>query len=355
MNKILVIKTSALGDLVHTYPVISYLRNKFPSSQIDWVVEKPFAGLVAAHPEIHRVLTVSTKVWRKNVFSKETWAAIAAFRKLLQQENYDVVFDLQGNMKSGLIASLAKSSHKVGFALKTVPEWPNILFTNIRLNPPGQGNIREAYLSLVSSYFGETISSPDNAVKLKITGDQLAIVRSIRYQAAGQKPMILVCPGSAWRNKQLPTDTLKDFLGLVQGDLNAHLAFIWGSQEEKQIADELHTAFPDCSQVVDKMGLPMLQNLMEISDLVIAMDSLPLHLAGTTHTPTFSVFGASSAAKYKPPGDHHFAFQGECPYGRTFEKRCPILRTCQTGACIRNLQAHDMFTSFTLWWKKLKH
>jgi len=354
MNRILLVKTSALGDIVHTYPVVAYLRQKFPSTQIDWVVETPFAGLVASHPEINQTLTISTKNWRKQLFSRETWTAIAAFRSRLQQVTYDVVFDLQGNSKSGLITGLAKSPRKVGFALKTVPEWPNIFFTNKRLNPPIQGNIRQEYLSLVASYFGETAPSADSAVRLNITDDQLEMIAKVRQKAAlHQTPMILVCPGSAWRNKQLTTSTLREFLGLIQSHTNAHLAFIWGSPDEKQTADELHAAFPSHSQVVEKISLPMLQNLMTMSDLVIAMDSLPLHLAGTTQTPTFSVFGASSAAKYKPFGDRHYAFQGACPYSRTFEKRCPILRTCATGACIRDLQADSLFASFKRWWEEL--
>ena len=81
-------------------------------------------------------------------------------------------------------------------------------------------------------------------------------------------------------------------------------------------------------------------------DMVIAMDSLPLHLAGTTETPTFSIFGASSANKYKPKGKKHLAFQGTCPYKRTFERRCPVLRTCSTGACIRDLHGEELFHYF---------
>jgi heptosyltransferase-1 len=73
------------------------------------------------------------------------------------------------------------------------------------------------------------------------------------------------------------------------------------------------------------------------------MDSATLHLCGTTSTPSFSLFGPSSASIYKPLGEHHVAFQGSCPYGRTFVKRCPILRTCKTGACMKDLTAKRIF------------
>jgi heptosyltransferase-1 len=89
---------------------------------------------------------------------------------------------------------------------------------------------------------------------------------------------------------------------------------------------------------------------MDSVDLVVAMDSLPLHLAGTTKVKTFSVFGASLASKFKPAGKKHLTLQGHCPYGRVFEKRCPILRTCPTGACIRSLTGKAVFNAFKLQW-----
>jgi heptosyltransferase-1 len=354
MNSILIVKTSALGDIVHTYPVVDYLRKKFPKAQIDWVVEAPFADLVRAHPRVNHVLTIATKSWRKKLFNRETLQAIRAFRKQLRRQNYDVVFDLQGNIKSGLIVSQARSRIKVGFGKESVPEWPNMLFTNTRFNPSARGNIREDYLSLVTSFFGDPLPNEGDQVKLNISQEQQSILDAImRTNASYGGPTVLVCPGSAWRNKQLTAETLTNFLSLIQSFLGCNFLFVWGSPDEKCVAEKLQAKFIDCSQIVDKLSLSMLQNIMDMSDLVIAMDSLPLHLAGTTKTPSFSVFGASSALKYKPLGEKHFAYQGSCPYGRTFVKRCPILRTCPTGACIRDLAAVEIFEAFKQWWKEV--
>jgi heptosyltransferase-1 len=78
--KILLIKTSSLGDIIHAFPTLSFLRQKFPDAKIDWVVEKPFAELVKAHPFVNDVLTVDTKGWRKNLISKETWKTVQEAR-----------------------------------------------------------------------------------------------------------------------------------------------------------------------------------------------------------------------------------------------------------------------------------
>lgn len=164
----------------------------------------------------------------------------------------------------------------------------------------------------------------------------------------------MVCTGSNWPNKQLGKESLLAFLKLIVQQLPGRLLFVWGTEEEKRLVDELTTHFPQNAFVVDKMGLPMLQNLMAELDLVIAMDSLPLHLAATTSTPTYSVFGASLANKYKPLGKLHHAFQGECPYGKKFEKRCPILRTCSTGKCIKDINGETLFKHFEKWWKQIQ-
>lgn len=352
MENILIVKTSAMGDLIHVYPVIDYLSKKFPRAKIDWVVEAPCAGLVQTHPGIHKPLIVSTKAWRRQLFDKQTYQELNTFRKQLREVNYDLVLDLQGNIKSGLIVSQARGRNKVGFAFKSVPEKPNLLFTNHRYNPHANGNIRQDYLAIVTSFFNDPIPAESGKVTLKISEQQRDVVKAVMAGVPNpQRATVIVCPGSAWQNKQMTPEALSAFLAQVQKLMGCNYLFVWGSPEEKQIAENLNAQFAGKSLVVEKMSLAMLQNLMGISDLVIAMDSLPLHLAGTTDTPSYSVFGASSAEKYKPLGPHHGAYQGTCPYGRTFVKRCPILRTCPTGACIRGLDGPTVFDNFRVWWE----
>lgn len=346
MNRILIVKTSSLGDIIHAYPVVDYLHQKFPSAQIDWVVEESFADLVKKHPLINRTITLSTKKWRKKPLNKETLRSIRNFRNELQKDQYDVVFDLQGNIKSGLIVSQVRASHKVGFGKRSVSEWPNVFFNNRHFEVPSGNNIRHDYLFLTTSFFNDPLSQNSSKVSLCISEEESAIIDKLK------KNSVVVCPGSAWKNKQLPPETLKQFLKLLSDHLKCFFLFVWGSEQEKMIAQELHHTFAEQSQIVDKMPLPMLQNLMDQSSLIIAMDSLPLHLAGTTKTPSFSVFGASSASKYKPLGGKHHTFQGTCPYGKSFEKRCPILRTCETGACIHDINAAELFESFKSWWDR---
>lgn len=344
--KVLIVKTSALGDIIQTYPVIRYIKQHFPHAQIDWAVEERCAELVQKHPLIRKTVCINTKQWRK-------FNEIKKFRQVLRDEEYDVVFDLQGNIKSGIITSQARSKNKVGFGLAAVPEWPNLLFTNRRYNPPKNQNIREDYLHLVKSYFlhktdsvehKESQTSQEPLLCLSLEEHE-SILRIMQNPLLHDNQKVMVCPGSAWRNKQMTLETLENFLGKVQKLLNCVFIFVWGTSEEHVIAQHLSDSFPGKAVLIDRLPLPALQNLMTHMDLIIAMDSLPLHLAGTTNTPTFSIFGASSGQKYHPLGRQNQFFQGSCPYGRVFEKRCPVLRTCKTGACIRSLTAAEVFNA----------
>jgi heptosyltransferase-1 len=337
MLKVLVVKTSALGDIIHCFPAIEALASK--GATIDWVAEVSTASLVEAHPLIRKVHCLNSKKWRKNFYKPSTWRKIQDFKDSIRKEDYDIVFDLQGNIKSGWITWNANAKMKIGYGRATAPEWPNTFFSNARFNPPSGKTIREDYLFFIESYFDEKFKKPVKPSLLSLASPPIALEPS-------EKKRILVSCGSNWKNKQVTPEALAIFLKRIDQSDKVEFFFIWGSPQEKIVVEDLAKQFPGRSRVMDKMPISQLQHFMDAMDLVIAMDSLPLHLSATTSTPSFSIFGSSSAQKYKPPGSSHHAFQGECPYGVHFSKRCKRLRTCKTGACIRDLDGNEIFDSY---------
>lgn len=106
--KILIVKTSSMGDVVHTMPAISDIALHVPDAQIDWLVEAPFAALPAMHPAVHKVIPIAWRKWRKSLFAKDTRTALAAARAAIKAEQYDLVLDMQGLVKSALWAMQAR-------------------------------------------------------------------------------------------------------------------------------------------------------------------------------------------------------------------------------------------------------
>jgi len=336
--KILIVKTSSLGDIIHAFPVAAYLHDKFPDADIDWVVERPYAELVSSHPYVNTVHTIDTKKWRKG----RGWKEINSIRKQLKRVPYDVVFDLQGNSKSAIVTYWANSPDKVGYSKRLVFEKPNLWVTTHQYDPPVEANVRQENLHLAQSYFNDNSTFQDSGVCLSIEKDQEKIIDQLCLNLPECRK-VMVCPGSAWPNKQVEQHALVRFLKQIP---DTHFLLVWGSEQEKQMALKLHAEVAN-SSLIDRLPIPTLQNLMNRMDEVIAMDSLPLHLAATTSVPTYSIFGASSAQKYKPFGERHRSFQGACPYGRQFSRRCPVLRTCKTGACIRELNGKEIYSHYS--------
>lgn len=345
--RVLLVKTSALGDIVHAFPVASYIKELFPEAHLEWVVEHLGAPLVAAHPSVDFVHAIDSKVWRKNLFSKETWEGVCSAIKSLRKAPYDVVFDLQGNTKSAFILLAVHAAHKVGFGRAAVAEWPNLLATTERYTPQAGKNIREDYLFLVREFFQRSDGYQALALRLTLTSEQTDAYKGIVakiHSLRGEK--ILVCPGAAWSNKQLDETHLFQFLQKIFANKECSFAFCWGTPAEKALVIRLAAALPrQNSLILDRLELPVLQNAMSHFSCVIAMDSLPLHLAASAGVATFSAFGPSLASKYAPIGAQHIVIQGSCPYQQTFIRRCPLLRSCPTGSCLKELTADQLFSA----------
>jgi heptosyltransferase-1 len=109
VKRLLIVKTSSMGDVVHALPVVADVLARHPDVQIDWLVEAPFAAIPQLHPGVKRVLPMAWRKWRGQLFKRSTWTAMGALRAELRRETYDAVLDLQGLLKSALWARQAKA------------------------------------------------------------------------------------------------------------------------------------------------------------------------------------------------------------------------------------------------------
>jgi heptosyltransferase-1 len=120
--RVLIVKVSALGDIVHALPVLEYLHKAKPGIEIDWVVEEPFREVLEGNPLISELHLVRTKVWRKRPFARDTFHDIRSLKSQLQAKNYDMAFDIQGNLKSGVICRLSGAKTRFGFTSDRLQE-----------------------------------------------------------------------------------------------------------------------------------------------------------------------------------------------------------------------------------------
>jgi heptosyltransferase I len=349
----LIVKTSALGDVVQTFPVVEYLKSRQHVDHIGWVVEKKASSLVHANPLVDTVIEIDTSSLRSLFPRFEMLRECHRQRAGIRQSRWDVVFDLQANIKSGYATWCARSPIKVGYGRHSAAEWPNILATSERADPPLGLSIREEYLYIVQHHFHDTAPFESGAVELRLSETQERALAAETSRWPASAPVWFISVGSTWPNKMCRTQSLLDLLRLCTCKYSPYFVFIAGNGEELREVGTLAQEFSSISHVLYRPDLPLLQRAMNHASAVLAVDSIILHLAATTKTPTFGFFGPSSAMKYAPRGSRHGFFQSSCPSNTAFEKRCPLLRTCQTGQCLKGAAPEEMFSSIEQWQSKV--
>ena len=334
--RFLIVKMSSLGDVLLSLNTAQYLKQRDPTCHITWVIEERMKELASSSPYIDEVIAFDTRVVKKG------WRCARKLCRemiaMLRTRKYDVVFDLQGNCKSGLITLLSRSSHKIGWGRHSVAEWPNLLVTRRKIEANKDLVRAEQYLAFIKEYFQDRSS---------LQLDQHLFKPSSVEEVVLHHPLkIMVCPGSRWPNKQLSIKTWELYLRSIEQRYHPLWVFVWGSSSEKRLADELSALCKE-AKVIGGLSFPSWQQWMRQMHVVISVDSCALHLAGLSHVPTFGIHGPSSSALYSPCSSRHRAYQGICPYKQTFTTRCSKLRTCLTGACIKDIAAETLIKEFT--------
>lgn len=333
--RILIIKTSSLGDIIHALPVLDYLRQVVPEARIDWVVEEPFLPLVLHNPLIGQVHVIKTKAWRKAPFARQTRQDVALLRTALHDAHYDLVFDLQGNLKSGLVAWLSGARKRVGFTADVLQERVNLLFTNIRIAFRDKDNRAAArYLRLVSALFQRDYQ--DMRISSTIVSSPEDEAVAARYLAElPDGPKILLQVGTTWETKLwYPEGWIEVTKRILSHQPGATLLINWGSLAEKELGERIVSEVGSTVQLLPWFKIRELIPVIQRMDLVIGGDTGPVYLAEAVGTPTVALYRASKAALYAPTGPHHRYIQADMPCTGCMLTRCERNDICSRSITV---------------------
>ena len=162
MKKILIIKSSSMGDIIHALPVAHDIRQALPDARIDWVAEESFADIPPLAPAVEKVYVTAFRRWRKSPFSVKTRREVSALKAALQAEHYDIVIDIQGLIRSGLVAHWTKAP-TVGYTRQTIREPLAAFFYQRHLDLPEALGAVKRYRMAAAQALGYTID-PEHAV-----------------------------------------------------------------------------------------------------------------------------------------------------------------------------------------------
>jgi len=291
--RILLIRTSALGDVVHCLPVLTALRRQFPDATLGWVVEAAMAPILQGHPDLDTLITVRLRRWRHQLGSAATWREIRAAFKNLRAFQADLVLDLMGNHKAGLLTRLSGCRRRIGLRRDARREPSSAFWINEEV-PPGEGaHAVDRALDLLSPL--EVPRAP-----VDFGGDKL--FRGARPPIETKDPYILLPPGAGWHNKRYPAASW----GAVAQTLRQRAGFrtlIPCGPGEEPLADRVVAASGGAARSLGLVDLPGLAALMRGAALVLGSDSGPTHLAHALGASVLCVLGPTDPQRHGPYGE----------------------------------------------------
>lgn len=286
LRKILIIKTSSLGDVVHMLPAITDAVHNHPALVIDWVVEENFAEVPGWHPAVRNVIPVAMRRWRKHVFNQTNWGEIGVFRKRLQQEHYDAVIDAQGLLKSALLTCMAHGK-TYGYDRRSIREPLASLFYQQTFSISRQRHAITRNRLLMAHALGYSIESlPLNYGIAHTHFPQPTVPLPERY--------IVALHGTSRVDKEWPESHWQTLTSELARK-GIHTLLPWGNQRERERAERLaqtnHTI-----QVLPRSQLGELAAIIQCSMGVVGMDTGLMHIAAALDKPGLALYPVTEPA-----------------------------------------------------------
>jgi len=286
----LIIKPSSLGDVIHALPFLNAVKEHFPDSEIDWVISKNLRGILEGHPMIHKLITLNKDEWKSIRNISRTAAEISALNRRLKSKHYDVVVDLQGLLRSGLIAFSTPTTLKVGF--KDAREGSSFFYDK---KIPVNGTLHAVDKCLEAA---RAIGVAVKKVTFPVYSGRDA--RERVGELLGEiKNYIVLIPSARWVTKRWPAENFASLISKISMP-----CVIAGSKADKKITQKIRD-LSSGNTVIDLCGrtdLKELTALIEGARAVVTNDSGPMHIAAALDKPTIAIFGPTDPVKTGPYG-----------------------------------------------------
>ncbi|HEV8261098.1 MAG TPA: lipopolysaccharide heptosyltransferase I [Burkholderiales bacterium] len=297
MPRILLIKMSSLGDVIHNLPVATDIRRNRPDATIDWVVEEQYSPLVAMHPAVDRIIPIALRRWRRSLLSAATRREVGTFRRALRVREYDAIVETQGLLKSALVAKLARGPIH-GF---------------------GRGTAREP---LASRLYDVTVEFPPEAHKIfryrSVAAQAIgyAVAPEIEYGIAPRVPLPQIASGPYCLAFHATARAAKlwreaNWTELVRRLERAGYACIlpWGSGEERARSERIAAA-NSAAIVPPRLALDDMSALIRGAEFAMGVDTGLMHLAAALSRPVVGIFCDSNPVDACPVGPGPTAYRG---------------------------------------------
>ena len=316
-RRIALIKPSALGDIVHTLPVLSALRSRFPESQITWVVNAAYESLIAGHPDLTDTLTFDRSASRRGLLGAARYAL--AFASELRRRRFDLVLDLQGLLRTGLMCVATGAQRRVGFA--SAREGSRYAYTD-RIRVPAADRIHavDRYWHMVEALgagaFPKRSHVPVQASARTWVQEELARL---------PRPWVAVAVGAKWLTKRWPPEHFAELLSRAGSAFGGSCLFVGSGEDTPLAAQVINRLRTPTRDFTGKTTLPRLAALLAEVDIMVANDTGPLHLAAALGRPCVAPYTCTRVALHGPYQQERAGVETSVACRGSYRKTCPAM------------------------------
>ena len=331
--KILIIKLSSIGDVIHTLPSLYAIRRRYPDAVIDWLVEEDASRLVNGHNLLNDCIIVRRKRWLKKPLSAETWQEASIILKTLRDREYDIVIDFQGLIKSGIWTFLSKGKRRVGFRRRR--ELSSI-FLNEAL-PPYNPDLHavDRYQKL-AQHIGAEVTNVEFPLSISENERQNAISILKENGVLEGQLFIVVNPMARWETKLWGNDRFASLCNLITDKFDMRVVLTGSGSMVSEIDKIIAMTNGRTVNLAGKTDLKELTAIICYSKLMITVDSGPMHIAAAIGKPVIALFGPTAPWRTGPYGDRHIVIRKGLPCSPCFLKKCKDVK------CMKEIKVEDV-------------
>lgn len=340
-QKILILRLSAVGDVIRTLPAVKAIKASLPFSSITWIVEEPSKALLGSQPEVNEVILFPRRRWSEGIKSARGWwktmGEVRRFILALRRQRFDVVLDFHGILKSGILSFLSGSRHRIGFD-RTSSREGNFLFSNIKVKLPDERISR--FKQNFALLKGMSLKVQNTNYQLHIPAKDREAVNSFFNQRTFlfKRPLIAIHPGTSQktRYKRWESEQYARLGDRLIRELGATLIFTWGPSELDWVKGIQKRMKEPSLLGPHTISLTQLGEVYRHCDLYIGGDTGPMHIASLMGIPVVVIYGPTDPVLNEPFGPHKKVRK---------EVGCNPCRnrSCKELTCLNEITVEDVF------------